>query len=56
MKKVIATAITIGAIVSAVGLGSAYAQTVTPTTTLTPTPSTSVTVPSGAPATGFATN
>lgn len=61
MKKIIATAVTIGAVISSVGLGSAFAQTATPTTTpttttVTPTPSSSVTVPSGAPATGNATN
>lgn len=66
MKKIIATAVTIGAVVSTVGLGSAFAQTATPTvtptttpsatTTTTPTPTSNVTVPSGAPATGHGAN
>jgi hypothetical protein len=76
MKKMIATAVTIGGLVSAIGFGTAFAQTATPTvsptpttsvtttatpttsvtTTVTPTPKTGVTVPSGAPATGFGAN
>ena len=58
MKKIIATAVTIGGLLTAIGFGTAYGQTATPTAspTSTPTPTTSVTVPTGAPATGYGAN